>query len=506
MVSVLRNAAFLAVAKFFSVAIYALLGLVLPRYVETAANGVYSLMTTLLFFGGMLATFGIPTVVTRAVARDHGRAADILAAGRAATLLGWALSVLLLGGWMAVESVQSGSFDPLRWGLFAAVVVILLADALGCLGESVFQGFERMAAPAMVEIGTGLVRAGGAVICMLVLQPEYRLPAIFGCFVVGSSARALLVARLMPRLQLSAATPGSASIRAAVALVRESIYLAIFRGLRMIRNRIDLLLLGVLFVGTTAAEVADPDIARGVYGQAMRVAVVFHVLTQALLTALWPRIARLTADPGGGDMVGEYRRALRWQAWWATPLAAALWMYSDVLAGFFGGDYLNGVPDAGVGGTTGGVLRILLIVVFFDCVSGPIGMVMMGIPRYEKKLPQLGGLLAGTSLLLNLLLIPRYGIMGAAYASLGAAIVEQLVRLVVLRSVFGDVKVLLAAVPYILLTAVVIGGLWLAGLQEQMVLGIALGGVVYLAATVSLKLVDPALLRVAGRFLGRRGG
>ena len=203
-------------------------------------------------------------------------------------------------------------------------------------------------------------------------------------------------------------------------------------------------------------------------------------------------------------MVGEYRRALRWQAWWATPLAAALFLYSDVLAGYFGSDYLNGVPEAGVGGTTGGVLRILLVVVFLDCVSGPIGMVMMGIPRYEKKLPKLGGLLAGTSLVLNLLLIPRYGIMGAAYASLGAALVEQVVRLAVLRSVFGDVKVLLSAVPYILLTAAVLGGLWLADLQEQMLLGIALGGVVYLAASVGLKLVDPALLRVAGRIFGRR--
>lgn len=512
MVSVLRNAAFLAVAKSFSVAIYALLGLVLPRYIPTADNGVYALMTTLLFFGGLLATFGVPTVVTRSVARAPGRAADVHAAGRSAMLLGWVLSVAALSAWMAAESAYAGGFEALRWVLFGAVVVILLADALGSLGESVFQGMERMAAPAMIEIGTGLVRAGGAVACMLSFPVEQRLPAIFACFLLGSLSRAILVARLMKRLKLGAPTAGSASPRAALALVRESLYLAIFRGLRMIRNRVDLLLLGVLFVGTTGVAVADPDVARGVYGQAMRVVVVFHVLTQALLTALWPRIARLTEEVEGAAPAGaqqgagleaEYRRTVRWQAWWAAPLAALLWLYSDVLAGLFGPDYLYGVPEAGVGGTTGGVLRILLLAVLLDVVSGPIGMVMMGVPRLEKKLPLVGAALAGTAVLLNLILIPRYGILGAAYASLGSTLVEQLIRFFVLRSVFGSARVMLATLPYVVLTAAMLAGLYFAGFREQLLLGSLLGGAVYLAATLAFRLVDPALLRVARRVLNR---
>ena len=505
MASVLRNAAFLAVAKSFSIAIYALLGLVLPRYVPTDQVGIYTLMTTLLFFGSIITTFGIPTVVTRSVARDPQAAAATHAAARSATLLGWALSVVVLAAWLTFESLRAGSFESLRWGLFAVVVVILACDGLAGLGESVFQGFERMAAPAGIEIMTGVLRAGGAVACMLLLPEQQRIPAMFGAFLVGSAARSVLVARLMRRLPMGAVPPGAGNVRNAFALVRESLFLALFRMLRMVRNRIDLLLLGVLFVGTVPGVVGDPDIARGIYGQAMRVALVFHVLTQALLTALWPRIARLTSEGGREeDLATQYRRAVRWQAWWAAPLAAGLFLYSDVLAGWFGAEYLHGVPEAGVSAGSGEVMRLLLVVVLLDCISGPVGMLMMGIGRLERRLPAFGLMLAGTSVLLNVALIPRYGILGAAWASLGACLVEILVKSLVLRGVLGSARVLLAPAPYVALALAMAWCLHATGLGERVFLGAVLGASAYGLASLALGLVDPAVIRLVRRALGRR--
>jgi O-antigen/teichoic acid export membrane protein len=505
MASVLRNAAFLAVAKSFSVAVYALLGLVLPRFVPTDQVGVYTLMTTLLFFGSIITTFGIPTVVTRSVARAPADAAAVHAAARSATLLGWVLSTLVLATWLAVESWLVGSFEVTRWALFCAVVVILVSDGLAGLGEAVFQGFERMAAPAGIEIVTGTLRAGGAVACMVLLPEERRLPAIFGAFLLGSVVRAFLVARLMRRLPMGDAPPGSGSLWRALALVRESLFLALFRMLRMLRNRIDLLLLGVLFVGTVPGVVGDPDVARGIYGQAMRVALVFHVLTQALLTALWPRIARLTSDVGNEeDLTTQYRRTVRWQAWWAAPLAAGLFLYADVIAGWFGSEYLNGAPEAGVSIGSGEVMRILLVVVLLDCVSGPIGMLMMGIGRWERRLPAFGMVLAGTSVLLNVLFIPRWGILGAAYASLGACLVEVLVKAVILRSALGSSRLMAAALPCIALAMAMAWGLWALGLEARPFVGAALGGGAYLAGSLALRQVDPAVLRLLRRGF-RRG-
>ena len=76
MSSLARNTLFLTFAKFSSLAIYAVFGFVLPGFVEVGENGIYSLMTTLIFFAGMISSFGVPVVIVRQVARDKSNASN----------------------------------------------------------------------------------------------------------------------------------------------------------------------------------------------------------------------------------------------------------------------------------------------------------------------------------------------------------------------------------------------------------------------------------------------
>lgn len=494
---VARNTLLLTVAKFFSVAIYSVFGLLLARYVPTAQNGVYGLMNSLLFFGSLVCAFGIPLVVTRAVARNPSGAAQTYVDGRAAMWLGAGVAWLGIFGYLAYESWDYGVFEPQKFLLAALVCAIVLFDALGSLGEGVFQGFERMATPALVEIASGLVRAGGALLALILAPEEYRLYAVWSVFLLGSAARGLLMPSLVRRRLLGGAPLPASSFARGVRLALESGHVGVFRMLRMLRNRLDVVLIGTLIAMPAIADPSlwNPDEARGLYAQAVRVIVIFHTLTLAFTTAIFPRLVRETTEGGSLEQArNSYRAAVDWQAWWAAPLAAGLFLYAPVVCGWFGPQYRDGLPAMGLDDSTADVLRVLLLAVFLDCVGGPMGAVMLGLKSMERRLPAVGLAIAGTSVVMNLILIPRFGLLGAAWASVCAAAVEFCVKILLVRELFGNPWPLLGRiVPHTLLAGGMIGLLLLLDLGERAIVGGLVGAAAYGLASTMLGMTHPAL-------------
>jgi len=516
--SLARNTLYLTGARLLDVTLYALFGLILPRHVSTETNGVYSLVSTLLFFGSMAASFGIPLVFVRSVARHPERSARLYVDARTAMLGGAALAGVGMLAWVLLEQGVQGEADPSRYHFVAFAIAILFCDALSMAAESLFQAHEEMVVPARVSVLTGLLRAGGGIAALLLLSPGVppagaapdwgrgSLYGVYACFLLGAGIRAWFLPRMARRRFLPGELPRPEAA-SAWSLLRESLGVALFRMLRMVRNRIDMQLLGLLIPaaalgGLSALEAVDK--ARGLYGQAFRVVLVFHTLTMAFNTALFPRMARLTGSGRGPEEVRPlFFRAVRYQAWWAAPLAAVTFLYAPQVAGWFGEEYRQGV--AGLGSTTG-VLRILAVAMLLDTIGGPVGMLLIGQKEMDRKLPWFGAALAVTSVAANVLLIPRYGIHGAAWASLTASAVEFLVKLILIRRFLGSPWPMLPAIlPYLLLAAGGAVGLTLTPLAAHPILGGLTLAAAFLLLTLALGLVDPAVVSRLRR-LGGGGG
>lgn len=503
-----KNTLFLTVGKLLGNSLYIIFGLVLPRFVDSDQVGVYTLLGTFGFFGSMLSSFGIPLIVTREVARTPERTARIYADARMAMLMGGLIAGALLFLYMIGESAYTGSDLGQLPVLVALVVTMILADALGTLGEALFQGYERMAMPAVVEVITGLFRAGGATVAMIVLPEEYRVMGIYSMFLFGSAVRGWILPtmvhkRLIPGVQIPRSSPA-----AAWKLIRQSGFVAVFRILRMLRNRIDVLLMGFLWVSLIPDAEGDVMAARGLYGQAMRVAAIFLTFTMAFNTALFPRLSRLTGGEGSVDEKDAtrnlYGRAVRWQAFWVVPLAAGIFFYVDTLCGWFGEKYVNGDPDNGVLYSTAAVLKVLLIAMVVDCIGGPVGMLMIGVKELERRIPKVGVTILTSSVVCNVILIPRYGILGAAYASAITAVLEFVIKMVLVGGFFGNpMPILMRTLPYYLITAAMIGGLMALDLQGSVWIGAPLGVAFYAGTCLMLKQVDPAVVGMLKRRLGR---
>lgn len=480
----------LTVSKMLSVGVFAAFGLVLPRMVSIQLNGLYTLMSTLLFFGSMAATFGVPTILIRKIARAPDQTSQVFSAARRALLLGALLSGAAVMTYLLVEMSIQGGIDQERVVLGCLVVTIILFDAFGGLGEAIFQSREEMALPAILDVFSGVIRAGGGIICLLLLPAHQGVMGVFICFLIGSIMRALVLSKLARRTLPSGSLPPTSNSEA-WALVRESMGVALFRLMRMLRNRFDAILIGILIVPAAGMSLAETsDIARGFYGQAMRVVFVFHTFTMALNTAIYPRIARLSSSADSSSTGREFRRVVRYQSWWVAPLAAAVFIWAEQLSGWFGSDYRYGI--AGIDGNTAVVLKILAGAALLDCIGGPVGMLLVANKEMDRKLPIFGGIFAATSIGLNIFLIPRYGIVGAAWASVGAAVVEFLLKARYAGKLLGDMRHLREMLPYLGIAGV-IGLSCYHFLPARPFVGLGFGAVAYIFLTFVFGLVDPGI-------------
>lgn len=504
--SVARNTLILLVAKTFSVSLYFLFGMFIGRFVATETNGVYTTMSTLLAIGGFVTMFGVPWITTRTIARDHGASAACYVDARTAMLLGSLVAALFVFAYLGLRMLALGHFDPNELLLGLLVCGILFFDAHGTVGEAVCQGHEAMQLPGLIEIVTGVIKAGLALLALYLMQERasepVKLYVVYGLFLLGSAARGWILPRVARRRFIHQPLP-AASLRRARALLGESVWLALFQVLRILRTRVDILLLGLLVpVGALLDQVTAKDQAVGLYGQAMRVMFVFHIFTQAFNQAIFPRMSRLTRDPARHEEVRtQYLRTVGFQAWWAAPLAAVTFVYADQVAGWFGAQYRDGLP--GIDGTTADVLRIVTLAMLLDSIGGPVGMLIIGTPGNERKLPLLGLALVTASVLFNLFLIPRYGILGAAYACVAAAAVEFLAKVLVVRKLLREPLAMLGRVlPYLLLAVALAAALRCTPLREHAILGGLALAAVYAAASWFGGLLDPG---IKSKILARLG-
>lgn len=148
----------------------------------------------------------------------------------------------------------------------------------------------------------------------------------------------------------------------------------------------------------------------GIYVAASQMALLFAVILSACNAAFAPMIADLYHRNALDRMAVVFRTSTRWGLYISLPLFITIWFYpAEILTAIFGHEYSGG----------GRALQILTVGQFANIGSGPLGYLLIMTGRQNIWLVVTGlAFLANISL--NLLLIPRLGLAGAALATSGA--------------------------------------------------------------------------------------
>ena len=359
----------------------------LARRFGESGVGDYSFAFALAALFGLGVEFGLRPLITREVARDPERARPY-----AMTLFAVQAGLGLLLGAGLIGLALAGGYSP---DVRALLILAYLGIALRSIGVSFvayLEAVEAMDKSALLEV---IGKLAVAAVGLFFVLGGFPLTTVMAAHVVGGVVY-LVMAVIWARSRF-----GSLLGRFDPQLARSTLIAALpFLGataLYELYTRIDVLMLHSL--------IGEAETGR--YAVAMRLATAPVVLANLTGFAIYPHLSR--NDPGGARL---FLRSLKWLGMIGMAGALVLLTAGDsLLLVLFGADFALSAD----------IVRWLAILLFVQFVGVPYWRFLYAANR-ERGVLLLQGLSLGLNVLLNALLIPRWGAYGAAGASIASNI------------------------------------------------------------------------------------
>ncbi|WP_148882924.1 flippase [Thermococcus aciditolerans] len=369
---------------------------VIARYFSTAEYGVFNLVLTVLNIALVIATLGFQNALPREVAfyreREPSRVWDLVST---------ALVIVAVNSviWTAVLFAFSGSISrlfgderlvrALRIVVFALPfwaltgVIISVSRGFGRVREQVY--FQNIVYPTLF-------------MAFVVIGAFLGLPFafVFGAYVVAQALT--LLALTFDVWKKGIFKPGiSLNSKLGKELVRFSIPLMLTGIAGFVMTWTDTLMLGY-YLGSEVV---------GLYNAAAPIARLLPIFLNSAGLIFPPLATVLYAHGKVEELKRVYQILTKWIFLATFPLFALIFLFPEVtISFFFGAKYLSAAP----------VLQILALGFMFHTFLGLNGWSLIVI-RDSNFIMYSTLISAGINVVLNVLLIPHYGIEGAAVAT-----------------------------------------------------------------------------------------
>ena len=391
----------------------------LARVLGAEALGIYALGITIIGFLGIFNALGLPQAAVRFVAAYCATGKTELLRGflgRGMFLL--LLSNIVLGGvvlrvgpWIALHFYHTQALGAYL-GWFALIMVV---GALNTFLGQVLAGYKDVARRTII---TNFIGSPAMMVLTLALA---ALGMGLRGYLVAQGFSAAMVLGLLAAL-VWRTTPGAAKSFAAKfpPLEKEVIsFSVVILGtgiLEFTMSQADKILIG-FYLG--AREV-------GIYAVATALVTFVPILLQSVNQIFSSSIADLYAR-GQQELLGRVFQTLtKWILGLTIPLAAVMILFPSPLMRIFGRDFAAGWPILVIG-TVGQLV---------NCGVGSVGYLLL-MSGNQRRLIRIEAVMAASMVLLNLLLIPRWGITGAAIAAAVTSVIANVWYLGEVRSRLG---------------------------------------------------------------------
>jgi O-antigen/teichoic acid export membrane protein len=374
------------------------LNIVLARLMGAEGFGIYSFAISVLVILQIFSVCGLDGVLVREVAasRELGRSDRL----KGVIIFGVAAIVLLSIAVSSIVLLVVRAVAPAQWPYAATLLIGLLALAPMALLGGIAAILEALRLPVPAQVAESIIRPClfVALVGIYVLPLDRHLtPEIAAVVHVLAYVGALLVAvgYLLGRIRRDIWT-ASATITPRIWLAAAAGF-ALTNAAYVITEKTDVIMLAAL---------ADPE-AVGIYRAAARCA---HLVSFALLATMLPLRPAISAAFARGNDKRAQGRAMRTAARFAMaiglPAAVLLIAFGDTLLAVFGNEFSRGRM----------ALTILVLGQLVNVAAGSVG-VLMTMTGHEKRVAATVSASAGCNVVMNLVLIPRFGIEGAAVAT-----------------------------------------------------------------------------------------
>lgn len=428
------------------------------RMLSTYSFGQISLAVVLFYTFQVVSAAGLRTLLTREIA---SRKDETSAYVSSALLIALVSSLVAMVGLITFVQVMGYSYDTSRSILIVGLA--LLPFALSALCEAVFQAWERMELIAFAQMPLHVLRLGAA---YFLLVNGYGLEPVLYVLAASYYLLALVEGVFLVRvfkIRLAFDLPFTLKLfRTTSTFLALDFVIAIWTSLQ------------VLLLSRFASEVQV-----GIYNSAANLLMPVSLVFQSVVLSLFPSMTR-TALNAGRDL-GAARRlmeqTLEVLLVVALPAATGLFLLSDeiLLSLYAQRDFVLAAQ----------VLRVLAGLTVFTALTSALGQILLASSNEHVTL-RIVCVNAVLALAMGLVLIPRFGPLGAAYAALLAGLVNLIQHYIPVRRLLTGVRLGFVWKP--LFASGVMGlflllsdfNVWLTILLAALLYGIVFAGLEYL--------------------------
>jgi len=399
----------------------------LARWVGAEFLGIYSLANAIMLISEVVAKMGLETGAMRFVSRlnpelDQEKIQKIIASAlKMTTIFSLVIMVaLIISSGAIVKNILNE--PPLLKLVIIIFAIAIPFNALTLVSAFATQGFKRLKYKILVT---------------QFLNPTLLLTTMVICYWFISAESALMAPMLITgiigffvMLGVLKKVTGVSNNQIMKAKVDTSLFnfsypLMFVTILQTFMHWMDILMLGYFTDATTV----------GLYHPAARTAGLLQALLLSFISIYAPMMAQFHREGDRKKMDDTYKLVSRWLLMCAIPISAIFIIFPGKVMLLFGPEYL---PSAKI-------LVILTGATFIQAIFGAAGPTLSMSGHTKLVLWNTIGAFA-LNFSLNIFLIPNYGIIGAAIATLTSLIVVGFARTievsVILKMNFFDRKVI----------------------------------------------------------------
>lgn len=394
---VVRGAAMVMGIRIGGAAIALLSQVLLARWMGAFEYGIFAYVWVWVIILGILAPMGFGTSTLRFVPdyRVNGkwrRLAGILDASWRMVMV-FGLIAMALG--LAALAVFHNQIAPYYLLPLAVALVCVPAFALSDTLEGTARAFgwvNLAYLPAYIVRPLGIVVAGGIV--YLALGELTGLAAVGGALV--AALLTLAGQKLLLSRRIARTIPKAKPVHHTRHWIMASMPLVLAEGLYLVLLNSDIVLLGAF---------VDPDHV-GIYFAATRIVNLITFIYFAVAALAVPKFAELHAKGDRACLQAFVHDIIQWIFWPTLAAAVFILLFGKFALGLFGQDFSAGYP----------LLAILMLGFLARASTGPIEYLLNMTGNQNVTAGAYGGA-ATLNIALNLVLIPRFGLEGAAAAT-----------------------------------------------------------------------------------------
>jgi O-antigen/teichoic acid export membrane protein len=387
----------------------------LARTLGAEALGLYALGMTIIGFVGLFNSLGLPMAAARFVAAycargDYSQLGSFL---RGSLGLLTAVNVLLIGmvllvgPWLAQHFYHTPKLGPYLWA-FAA---IMLLGVLNMFLGQVMAGYRDVAQRTLITHFTGT--PANIAVAVLLISVGFGLTGYMAAQVISALLVFFLLGAAVWKMSPTATRNGS-SFQIKREVVAFSAVAYGIASLQFLLAQSDKIVLGYYL---DAKHV-------GIYAVAMTLVGFVAIALDSVNQIFSPIISELHAAENHAILQRLYATLTKWVIALTIPLALSMMVYARNLMLIFGPSFEPGAT----------VVMIGAVGQLFNCAVGSVGFLLL-MSGNQAQLMKIEAVSAALMVGLNIFLVPRFGIAGAAMAATVTTVVTNTWALISVRRI-----------------------------------------------------------------------